>query len=137
MGICAEKFYDYRKKGLSIADAIEAASNDADYYKGKMTSTRLKTAIKTSLPFYLKRIHLKELTFKNPFHKKNIVLRSPQHLKKATYVNYYVNQYIKYIFSIVQHLKSENYESRRKKNFSKTSGYHCHFLRVTPLEVSF
>lgn len=60
LGVCAEKFYDYRKKGLSIADAIEAASNDADYYKGKMTSTRLKTAIKTSLPFYLKRIHLKE-----------------------------------------------------------------------------
>ena len=60
LGLCVEKFYEYRRKGLSINESISLASADADYYKDKMTSTRLKTAIKSSLPFYLKRIHIKD-----------------------------------------------------------------------------
>jgi len=58
LGIFAEKVFELRKKGLSIANAIEKASIDSDYYAGKLTGTRLKTAIKSSLSFYLQRIHI-------------------------------------------------------------------------------
>ena len=58
LGVFAEKVFELRGKGMKISDAIEKASIDSDYYAGKLTGTRLKTAIKSSLPFYLQRIHV-------------------------------------------------------------------------------
>lgn len=57
LGLFCEKVYSLRKEGMSIKESIDIASEEADYYKGKLTDTRLKTAIKTSLPFYLNRMH--------------------------------------------------------------------------------
>ena len=58
LGVFAEKVFELRGKGMNLSDAIEKASIDSDYYAGKLTGTRLKTAIKSSLPFYLQRIHV-------------------------------------------------------------------------------
>lgn len=55
LGIFAENVLKYRRKGYIISDSIYNASVDADYYSGKLQNNRLKTAIKSSLPFYLKR----------------------------------------------------------------------------------
>ena len=66
LGAFAEFVYNHRKKGLKIVDAIEQASLEANYYVGKLSPKRLETAIKTSLPFYLERIHFKEDPIKVP-----------------------------------------------------------------------
>lgn len=55
LGLFAENFLKYRQQGLSINDSILKSSEESNYYSGKMTPARIKTAIKTSLPFYLKR----------------------------------------------------------------------------------
>lgn len=66
LGAFAEFVFNYRRKGLTIVDAIEQASLEANYYIGKLSPKRLQTAIKTSLPFYLQRIHFKEDPIKVP-----------------------------------------------------------------------
>lgn len=66
LGLFVEKFYECRLQNKSIADSIEQASKEADYYSGKLTPKRLSTAIKESLDFYLKRIHFKEEIGKVP-----------------------------------------------------------------------
>jgi len=53
LGIFAQEVFKYREKGLSIKESIDKASLDANYYSGKMSATRIKTAIKGCLEFYL------------------------------------------------------------------------------------
>ncbi len=60
LGVFAENVYLYRKEGYSIEDSIKLASEKSDYYKDKLTSKRLKTAIKESIEFYLNRLRVKE-----------------------------------------------------------------------------
>ena len=60
LGLFAEYVYDFRQTGKSIKESILLASEKANYYSGKFTITREKTAIKQSLPFYLNRIRFKE-----------------------------------------------------------------------------
>lgn len=60
LGLFAEKVFEFRKQGLTIQDAIIKASEDANYYSGKLSPTRLKTAIRSSLPFYIKRLAVQE-----------------------------------------------------------------------------
>jgi len=55
--VFVEEVYKLRQIGLSIKNSIEAASSKADYYSGKLTGSRLKTAISKSIDFYLKRLH--------------------------------------------------------------------------------
>ena len=56
LGVFAECVYKHRQNGLSIQEAIELASSESDYYSGKLSETRLRSAIKSSLPFYLARM---------------------------------------------------------------------------------
>ena len=56
LGLWAEEMYKLRKEGTPIHKAIHIASYNADYYNTKLSGARLKTAIKSSLPFYLKRM---------------------------------------------------------------------------------
>lgn len=56
LGVFSEEVFKLRQQGLSIAESIKQASLNADYYSGKLSANRLKTAIKQSLDFYLKRI---------------------------------------------------------------------------------
>lgn len=65
LGLWAEKVFELRKKGHTIKDSFYIASNDANYYAGKLTGNRLKTAIKSSLSFYLERIHFEQDLEKN------------------------------------------------------------------------
>lgn len=61
LGIFAEELFKFRSQGLSLREAIFLASESSDYYSGKLSGTRLKTAIKGVLPFYLKRMkHIEE-----------------------------------------------------------------------------
>jgi hypothetical protein len=52
LGIFVEKVFEFRKKGLSIQDSIDNASEAADYYKGKLSKTRWTTALKTGINYY-------------------------------------------------------------------------------------
>lgn len=54
LGYFIEVTNKLRKKGLSIAKAVEEASLEADYYANKLSSARLKEAIKKGLDYYLK-----------------------------------------------------------------------------------
>lgn len=55
LGIFIEKLFEFRKKdaNIKIYEAINRASLEADYYAGKLSGVRLKTALKTGLPYYL------------------------------------------------------------------------------------
>ena len=52
LGIFVEKVLKYRSSGLTIQESINKGSIDADYYSGKLSGTRLKTAIKTGYLYY-------------------------------------------------------------------------------------
>lgn len=60
LGLFVEKVFELRKEGYPIYEAILEASETANYYSGKLSDKRLKTAIKTALPFYLQRLKVKE-----------------------------------------------------------------------------
>lgn len=60
LGEFANAVLSNRRKGLSIRDSIDLASKSADYYAGKLSETRLKTAIKSSLKYYLSRLKVNE-----------------------------------------------------------------------------
>ena len=72
LGIWAEKVFDLRKEGYSLKDSFYIASEQADYYAKKLVNTRLKSAIRNSLPFYLKR-----MAFEQDVNKKTIFLSAP------------------------------------------------------------
>lgn len=76
LGAFAEAVFENRKKGLTLQESIDKASIDADYYSGKLSGTRLKTAIKQSLTFYIKRI-----SFKENLEKKTLFLADAMHSK--------------------------------------------------------
>ena len=58
LGIFAEEVFQLRVNNpqLTLFSAIAQASETADYYSGKLSTTRLKTAIKSSIQYYLDRI---------------------------------------------------------------------------------
>lgn len=55
LGLFAEEFFKLRSSGLSINDSINKASINSDYYAGKLTDNRIKTAIKSSIDYYFKK----------------------------------------------------------------------------------
>lgn len=55
LGFFTEKVLENRRSGMTISGSIEKASVDANYYSGKLSSIKLKSALKSALPFYLKR----------------------------------------------------------------------------------
>jgi hypothetical protein len=55
LGLFAEEVIKYRQDGLSIENSLYKASESAKYYEGQLSNTRIKTAIKTALLFYLKK----------------------------------------------------------------------------------
>lgn len=56
-GYFIDLVYDYRKKGLSLHEAMEKASQKADYYNGKLTSKIIKKVITIGLDYYLRKCH--------------------------------------------------------------------------------
>lgn len=64
LGIFAENVYNNRLTGLTLQQSIDKASAEVGYYFQKLSTKRLQTAIKSSLDFYLKRIHFKPETDK-------------------------------------------------------------------------
>lgn len=65
LGVWAEMVFKLRSEGNTILNSILLASEKSDYYKYKLHGTRLKTAIKSALPFYLERLKIKSLPDKN------------------------------------------------------------------------
>ena len=55
LGIFAQEVLFARKAGYKIEESIKIASIKADYYASGLSPTRIKTAIKGALSFYLKR----------------------------------------------------------------------------------
>ena len=55
LGLFVESFYEFRQKGFSIYESIALASKHSNYYSGKLTEARIRSAIKIALPFYLQR----------------------------------------------------------------------------------
>jgi hypothetical protein len=47
----------YRKQGMTLKESFEKASGEANYYSGKLTPNRLKSAISKSLNYYLAKLH--------------------------------------------------------------------------------
>lgn len=47
----------FRKKGEKLVDAIEHASQEAEYYVGKLSPKILRKAMADGLEYYLKRVH--------------------------------------------------------------------------------
>ena len=66
LGVFAEAVYELRQKGLTIEKSIKQGSVQADYYAKSFSQTRIRTAIKNSLEFYLKRIHFESELGKIP-----------------------------------------------------------------------
>lgn len=62
LGLFTEEVYKFRKEGHSIKDSMKLASISADYYSNKFTQTRIDTALKTALPFYINRLRAKEIS---------------------------------------------------------------------------
>lgn len=60
LGLWVESVFQLRKLGWTIQDAITQASINADYYASKLNGTRLKTALKGCLPFYMQRIKFED-----------------------------------------------------------------------------
>lgn len=58
LGNFAEELFKMRSEGHTIQDSINIASKNADYFYQKLSPTRLQTALKSLLPFYLDRMHL-------------------------------------------------------------------------------
>lgn len=56
-GYFIDLVYNYRKQGLPFYQAIEKASEKADYYNGKLTSKILRKAIQAGLDYYLRKWH--------------------------------------------------------------------------------
>lgn len=64
LGIFAEEVFQLRNNSdqvPTLKEAIQIASDKADYYAGKLSDTRLKTAIKNSFKYYLDRIKVIEV----------------------------------------------------------------------------
>lgn len=76
LGLFAEEVFKLRNQGLPLRESIFIASQTANYYSGKLSGTRLKTAIKSSLPFYLKRMKYVEQEGK-----KTIFMSQPMRFK--------------------------------------------------------
>lgn len=62
LGEFANELFKIRSNSndIKLVDAIEKASINANYYSGKLKSTRLKTAIKGSIGYYLDRLKVVE-----------------------------------------------------------------------------
>jgi len=56
LGVFIEHIFEYRKKGMSINDSILKASKSADYYYLKLSANKIRSAMESGLPFYLKRM---------------------------------------------------------------------------------
>ena len=54
LGFFIDKVAANRKNGMNIADSIDKASKDADYYNGKLTNKRLREAFKKGLDYYMR-----------------------------------------------------------------------------------
>lgn len=57
LGLFVEKVAEYRKRGEKGLEALKMASDDVDYYKGKLSKKRIQEAIKKGLDYYLKIMH--------------------------------------------------------------------------------
>lgn len=53
LGLFILEVLEARKKGLKITEAIDKAKIKADYYANSLSPTRIRTAMKTGLQFYL------------------------------------------------------------------------------------
>jgi len=60
LGIFVEKVFELRQKGFQLEYSIKRASKEVDYYSKGFSATRIKTAIKSGLSFYLKRLNYQE-----------------------------------------------------------------------------
>lgn len=57
LGVFIDEIYKARKKGNNINDSLTIASEASDYYKGKLSTKIIKTAIQKGLPYYIEMIH--------------------------------------------------------------------------------
>lgn len=55
LGVFVTEVLKCRQNGLDLSSSFKIASEKSDYYSSSLSSTRLKKAIKTGLPFYLER----------------------------------------------------------------------------------
>lgn len=76
LGLFAEEVYQLRQRKLTIEEATNQASINADYYANKFSSARFKTAVKGSLSFYLKR-----MKFEGELNKQALFLSAPMQYK--------------------------------------------------------
>ena len=53
LGLFVDNFIKYRNSGLSIYEAMLKASDKSDYYKGKLSDKKIRTAIEKGLRYYL------------------------------------------------------------------------------------
>lgn len=56
LGVFVDNVFKLRNEGYTIHSAIEKAKVDSDYYANSLSEKRLKTAIKSSLEYYLNRV---------------------------------------------------------------------------------
>ena len=59
LGNCIDAAIKYRKQGYSIYESIIKGSDDADYYVGRLTYSRIKSILKAGLPYYFAQKNLK------------------------------------------------------------------------------
>ena len=52
-GLMVDSIFKYRSKGMRIIDSILEASNEVNYYKGKLSNIRIKSLIQNGLDYYL------------------------------------------------------------------------------------
>ena len=66
LGIFVENIFSLRQSSnIKLVDAVKQASILADYYSGKLSPTRLRTAIKKGIKYYLERIANKDKVYES------------------------------------------------------------------------
>lgn len=68
LGLFVDTVFSLRSQGMKIKDAVNKASEKANYYSGSLSDTRFKTAVKKSIDYYLQRIKREELEDKTPLY---------------------------------------------------------------------
>lgn len=104
LGYFIERVYQRRKEGNSILKAISLASDDANYYKGKITPKIFKKALEQGFDYYY---HLMTHTFDVP-NKEVFVLSKPLLEKAHNCIDSINNSY-----AIQKILKQNDFEEKQ------------------------
>lgn len=95
LGVFVEKVFNKRQElNIKISEAIKLASEEADYYSGSLSPTRLKTALTKGFPYYKNRLKNKYVvTNKLPIYLSDVIkLKAEQCISEIQSNHQFINK---------------------------------------------